>query len=302
MTVIDAHGHLGDLLYPGGGALIGRRGVAMERVWDPQALGERGLNRNYGLGRLAAWLLAPWNIRAQRARNFTATLENMRRSLDEAGVDFAVCLPVAPHVTFADLARARRDEPRIIPFTSVDFTRADPAARIADDVRQGARGLKLHPIIQGVSLADRRTLEALQAFAPFHKPVLVHAGPARYYPSRERNREIPGFGRIRHLEQLVRTFPGIDFIAGHAGLLWVDEVSRKLRGLPNVWVETSFQSPRNIRKLIAAFGPDRVLFGSDWPFGSRLPHLRAVRTACHGDRSLEERLLHANARELLGLQ
>jgi hypothetical protein len=33
--IIDAHGHLGDILEPGGGALIEKIGVVKERVHDP---------------------------------------------------------------------------------------------------------------------------------------------------------------------------------------------------------------------------------------------------------------------------
>ncbi|MGE5455393.1 MAG: amidohydrolase family protein, partial [Methylocystaceae bacterium] len=49
------------------------------------------------------------------------------------------------------------------------------------------------------------------------------------------------------------------------------------------------------------FGSDRVLFGSDWPWGSREPHIKIVEIACRGDQGLCQRLLGENARELLGL-
>jgi hypothetical protein len=67
-----------------------RENVVMEKMWDPQALNERQLNRSFGLGALAYKATEYWATKAQRARNFTATLQNMQRSLDEAGVDFTV--------------------------------------------------------------------------------------------------------------------------------------------------------------------------------------------------------------------
>jgi predicted TIM-barrel fold metal-dependent hydrolase len=69
----------------------------------------------------------------------------------------------------------------------------------------------------------------------------------------------------------------------------------------NVWVETSMQSVAMVRRLIATFGPERVLFGSDWPFGNRAPALAIVKAACRGDRGLERRILFENAAELLGI-
>jgi hypothetical protein len=120
--VIDVHSHLGDILNYNGGQLIYRKNVVMEKMWDPQTTNENQLNRSLGLGALAYAITEHWATKAQRARNFTASLENMQRSLDEASVDYTVCLPIAPYVTFDDLARARQQEPRILPFTSVDFT------------------------------------------------------------------------------------------------------------------------------------------------------------------------------------
>ena len=94
-----------------------------------------------------------WTTKAQRARNFTATLENFRTSLEEAQVDYAVCLPIAPYLTFDDLAEAKEQEERILPFTSIDLTRSyDVEAQLNQDVARGALGLKLHPIIQNTSL------------------------------------------------------------------------------------------------------------------------------------------------------
>jgi len=69
----------------------------------------------------------------------------------------------------------------------------------------------------------------------------------------------------------------------------------------NVWVEGSFQSPRTLRELIQTFGPDKVLFGSDWPWGNRGPALTIVRRACRGDRALQARILCQNAAELMDL-
>jgi len=52
--IIDVHSHLGDVLNDGGADLIYRENVVMEKMWDPQALNERQLNRSFGLGALAA--------------------------------------------------------------------------------------------------------------------------------------------------------------------------------------------------------------------------------------------------------
>ena len=298
--IIDVHSHLGDILYPNGRDLIYKKNVVMQKIYDPQGNNEKLLMRSLGTGKYIYFMIEKLATRGQRARNLTATLENMRKSLDETSVDLTVCLPIAPHVTFEDLAEAAKLDKRIIPFTSIDFTRKyDVQKKLAEDVRQGARGLKLHPIIQRIPLTDTRTFEAVQAFAPLKKPVLMHAGKAFYYLKNESEKHSPENGNIADVEALVRSFPNVNFIVGHSGLFWHNEVRKKIHDCSNVWVDTSVQSPETIRKLIKTFGAEKVMYASDWPWGSRPPHIRTVKIACRGDRSLEELIFYKNAAKLL---
>ncbi|UCE87724.1 MAG: amidohydrolase, partial [Deltaproteobacteria bacterium] len=189
---------------------------------------------------------------------------------------------------------------RIIPFTGVDYAvDSDPGSALAADVAAGARGLKLHPIIQKVPLTSESTRAAVEAFAVHDLPILFHCGISSYYLGAERDREEPRYGCVAHAVELVRAFPRVPFIAGHAGLFEVRAVMGRLAGFPNVWVDTSFQSVARVRQLIAAFGPERVLFASDWPYGNRPPALEIARRACRGDRGIERRILFDNAAELL---
>jgi hypothetical protein len=302
--IIDAHSHLGDILYPGGGQLIGKRGVTKEPVLDPATFGERNLHRDpLGLlGWVVSRLLGRWVTRANRARNFTATLENFKQSIEETGITYSVCLPIPPHVTFADLKPVAEKDPSVIPFTGVDYTKDDdPGPKLAADVRAGARGLKLHPIIQNVPLTSARTRAAVAAFSAHSLPVLFHCGISSYYLGKEKNKEQPRYGEVRYAAELVKEFPEVRFIAGHAGLLQARQVIRMLGDFRNVWVDTSFQSAALVRELIATFGPERVLFGSDWPYGNRPPALEIVKVACRGDRGLERRIFFENAAELLAM-
>jgi predicted TIM-barrel fold metal-dependent hydrolase len=300
-SIIDAHGHLGDILHPGGGRLIDETGVSKEPVLDLLDFAEKRLHRGpLGTSRIGYRLLGRWITRGQRARNATATLENFRSSLDETEISHAVCLPIPPNVTFADLERAARREPRVVPFSGVDYAAdGDPGSTLAADVAAGARGLKLHPIIQKLPLTSESTRAAVEAFAVHGLPVLFHCGIFSYYLGAERARQEPRYGAIRYAAELVRDFPNVKFIAAHSGLFEVGEVLKLLGGLPNVWVDTSFQSVARVRELLETFGPERVLFASDWPYGNRPPALAIARQACRGDPGIARRVLFANAAELL---
>ncbi len=299
--IIDTHTHLGDILHEGGGSLINRTGVTKRRVFDPVSISESMLHRDLGLNRALERLLERWVVNAEQARNATATLENMTRSMDEEGIDFCAVMPIPPYVDFDDLARAQKREKRLIPFTGLDYTVKDPSGRLARDVASGARGLKLHPIIQRVALTDRRTMEVVERFAAFGLPVLFHCGYTSYFHRAEAHRQDTSLGAIAHARRLAGSFPSVRFIAGHSGLFEVRETIELLAPLPNVYAEISFQPPAIIRRLVEAFGPDRVLYGSDWPWGSRLTALAAVRAACRKDAGLERAILGGNAAALLGM-
>ena len=299
-SAIDIHCHLGDILFRGGGAIIHLKGVRKRPALDPLSVSEVFSYRWGLLERFFTRLFPSVIVSAQFARNAAATHENLRRAMEKEGVFLSVCMPVPPCVTGEDLLRVSRNDPAVIAFTGVDFTKdQDPASFLARDVGLGARGLKLHPILQGVSLDSVRTFEAVDAFAPHGLPVLFHCGICTYYHRADRDREVPDYGAVSHAVRLVEEFPEVNFIAGHAGLDEVREVIEELAGFPNVWVDTSFQSPRVIRELIRAFGPEKVLFASDWPWGSMAAARRAVRIACSGDRGLEQRICCTNAASLL---
>jgi hypothetical protein len=299
--IIDSHGHLGNILYPGGGELIFKKGVKKRFVLDIVTLSERQMHA--GLPPALYRLMLDAFTKVERARNETATLENLRMSMDAAGVDKMVCLPVPPYVTFEDLKRAAETDPGVIPFTGVDFTRDyDIQAVFHADVSAGAKGLKLHPIIQKEPLTSKRVFESVEAFSEHDLPVLFHCGVSSYYLGEETTRnQTVAHGEIHYARDLVAAFPKVNFIAGHAGLFQVEDVMAMLGSLPNVYVDITFQTPATIRKLIEVFGPEKVLYGSDWPWGNHMPAIKIVRKACKGDKALENLIFNENAAGLLKL-
>jgi hypothetical protein len=303
--IIDIHTHLGDILYPDGGKLIDQKNIRKKIFFDIISLSEFLLHTGIS-DAMDQWLykkVYTLVTRASRARNATATLENMRRSMDAAGVAKSVCMPIPPYVTFDDLRRAQAKDDGVIAFTGIDYTKTyDMPSALKNDVEQGAKGLKLHPIIQKIALDTEKTFQAIEAFAPFKLPVLFHCGISSYYLGDEqKNKENAGFGSILYARELVAAFPDVTFIAGHAGLFQYREVMDLLGGFKNVMVDTSVQSPGHVRKLINVFGPDRVMYASDWPYGNRQSAVKIIKKACCGDKSLERRIFYENAASLLGI-
>ncbi len=300
--IIDVHTHLGNILYPNGGDIIGRIDIKKKIIFDPITIAQFFLNNTFGLGVIPYNLFKRWIIIAEQERSAIATFENYKKTMVKAGISTSVCLPISPYVTFSDLKKNIAEDSDLIAFTSADFSNIDTLdVQFEKDVNDGAKGLKLHPIIQKISLTDKKTIQVVETFKKHGLPVLFHAGISNYYLGTETNRNIPEYGKIDGARKLISSFPEVNFIVGHAGMFDVDDVIDLLSRFENVWVDTSLQSPGMIKKLINAFGSDRVLFASDWPFGSRVTGIKTVKQACGKNDSLLSKILYQNSKELLKL-
>jgi len=74
---------------------------------------------------------------------------------------------------------------------------------------------------------------------------------------------------------------------------------------PNAYLEIASQSLTNVRRVLEEGPPDRILFGSDWPFYSAAMPLAKVLIATAegtgGDPSRRAALLYENAARLFGV-
>lgn len=307
IKIIDAHGHIGDILYPHGGELIFKTGIKFPVSFWEWFLCERVLYKETFFFRTAEKISPYWSVKRERKRNAAATLENLRKSLDGTNIVKCVCAPVAPNVTYDDILAAAKAEPRIIAFASPDFTSGinNMKDKLSSDLNKGAMGVKIHPIIQKVEADSECVMEAVSVVQSYSKPVLLHAGPARYYlPCADRSHtenkiHSVDYSSTERIERLVSAFPKVNFIIGHAGL---DDFRKVIDVMPkykNAYVDTSFQYPNAVKDLITAFGGERVLFASDWHYGLRKPAIAAVIEACENDTALQQMVFYENAADLL---
>ena len=306
MRAIDIHGHVGDILYESGGGLIFKTGIDFPRSSGEQLLDEQYLFRKTRRAKILEKYFPMLSRNNERRRNAAATLENLQLSLNTeeltgVTIEKCVCLPVAPHNTYEDMRAAAKADSRIIAFTSPDFsgTMDDCVKKLESDLKDGAAGVKIHPIIQEVESDSSQMMQAVETIAAFNVPILLHSGRASYYPVSENKQQFTENASIIKIERLIKAFPNARFIVGHAGLGELRAAIDLLHGYKNAYVDTSFQPPEAITALISAFGSDKVLFGSDWPYGLRTPAILAVKEACKNDNSLLSALLYDNAVKIL---
>lgn len=154
-------------------------------------------------------------------------------------------------------------------FGSLHPDSPDMEGDLAHLLSLGLKGVKLHPDVQAFAIDSKKSIDMCRNFAG-RVPLLVHAGDPRY-----------DFSNPEQLFRFMEALPEMTVIAAHFGG-WDNwqKAMEILPGTPNLYVDTSSSfyaiQPDFACKMIEAYGPDHVLFGSDypmWPVSGELNYL-----------------------------
>jgi len=247
-------------------------------------------------------------------------------AMDDAGLDQSIILPLdfglrfgEPETSIAEqhrlIHRVVRAHPgRLVGFVGVDPRRAEALDIIRHGVRElGFKGVKLHP---GAGFPiDSETMDPLwELVCELDVPVIVHTGHA-FGPLLSRH------CRPLSLDAPLARYPDARIVAAHLAGGWFDALSWMGYTKPNLYADISLRqieyrkNPKGfastIRKALDMFGPERLLFGTDWPFTADLmppkDYVQAVTDlAADQERDIPfisaeiKGLLGRNARKLLG--
>lgn len=170
----------------------------------------------------------------------------------------------------------------------------DIAGDIEELLSLGLRGVKLHPDIQMVAIDDPRMHE-IYRLCEGRLPILMHTGDHRF-----------DYSNPNRMAPVLRRYPGLTVIGAHFGgwSVW-EEAVRQLARYPQLIVDCSSSlyamSPEEAGRLIEAYGPHRVLFGTDYPMWEPKVELERFFAI---DLSEEEReaILSENAARLFGIE
>lgn len=190
--------------------------------------------------------------------------------LDRWGIAAAVCFPAddpgddgqfaRANAAVAGAAAARPG--RIVPFCRVDPSRPGAAAAMERAARDGARGLKLHPVAQRLRPESPEFVEAVRDATARGWPVTIHAG----YGAR---------ALAEPIAALVEAVPGARLVLAHAGRGDARALAARLSGWPGVLLDTSLAALADLVTL----PPGRLVFGSDRPYGDHATALALVAAA-----------------------
>ena len=230
----------------------------------------------------------------------THTAPNLVRDMDALGIVRSVVLPFDLPVGARNadaLLEAARRYPELVPFGSVHPLDRDLERRLADQRSAGAHGIKLHPNGQFIAPDHPRTVHLCGRCGSHGLPVLFHCGPVGIEPKAARRRS-----QVARYEQAIAENPGTTFVLGHSGALQHETAIRFAERYPNTYFELSCLGLGALREVLDTVPPNRILYGTDWPFYHQALTLARVLIATEGDTALRRAVLHDNAVRLFGLE
>jgi hypothetical protein len=195
-------------------------------------------------------------------------LEELLRMLDDAGARRACTFPLhdpqrRPAYRVPNervLAWASESDGRLIPFCRLDpFD--EPLKEGERALAAGARGIKLHPRSQAFTFDGHGLESALEGiFALADEagvPILIHAG-----------RGLPPIAD--GLVALAMRHPDVVLILAHGAICDQGVLTSGLSDHPGVLYDTSCFFPIDVIELFARVSAERIVFGSDPPYGRPL--------------------------------
>lgn len=214
--------------------------------------------------------------------------------LDAAGMRHAAVTPLHQRDGYAAenarvLEVAGASGGRLHALHRCDPAAIDPAGDARAALEAGAVGLKWHPRAEQFSMADDVARVTAAVANEAGVPILIHAG---------RGMERLGEGVV----ELARECPDATFILAHAAISDLSWIIDATQDVPNVAFDTSWWRPTDLAVLLTTCPPQRVLHGSDPPYGTAQLGaqltIRLARACGWGDAAMSL-LLGGTARGLL---
>lgn len=232
------------------------------------------------------------------------TLAGLQHSMEEAGVDYSVVLPVVTNPShfksvnrFAGEVNGRKG---IISFGGIHPDSTDYKEELKEIQRMGLKGIKLHPDYQNVYFDDIRYVRIVEYAAELGLYSVVHAGVDIGYPN-------PVHCTPKHVENLMKEIgeEKLPLILAHTGgwKLW-DEVEGLLAGR-DIFFDISFSlgviEDDQFMRIVKNHGPEKILFGTDSPWSGAKETIDYLKKLPLTEEE-QQLILYKNACVLLGIE
>jgi len=306
-VIIDCHMHI----YPS--KSLGREEKQSYDVWEygrkpGLSLGKYGGNLDDALqsirqsGTSKAVVMSHLLVTIANLRKNTTPFAESVDPLKGAQAKIAQMLTDS-NTSICELARKHTE---LVPFVIVDPHAAgldETSAQLHEFVRNhGARGVKVHPVLQQFFPSDKRMWPTYRTCAELGIPILSHSGAAQG-PEQ--------YSEPRAFVEVLREFPKLTLILAHlGGAAWRQtlDVARKYQ---NAYFDCSeviewagapsAPTSRELAQLIKDVGPRRVMMGTDFPWYDLDRTIQLVKALPILSEEEKAWLLGENATRILGI-
>ncbi len=226
------------------------------------------------------------------------TLKNFISLMDKAGIDKAVVHSVAttPHqvesINNFIIKSVQKYPDRLIGYMTLHQDYTEFEKEINRGIEAGLKGVKMHPDFQKFAIDDQKVYPIYECLSK-RIPILFHTGDKRYK-----------YSNPHMVKHVLDDFPELDVIGAHFGG-WSEwaEATELLKD-KRIWVDTSSTTyampPEEVKKLINAYGTEKVLFGVDFPMWNPVDELERFNKISISD-DAKEKILSGNIINLLKL-
>jgi predicted TIM-barrel fold metal-dependent hydrolase len=216
---------------------------------------------------------------------------------EQAGINYSIVQSVAlkpSNVTSINdfIASEAAANSSLIGFATMHQDFEDMAAEVERVIGLGLKGFKIHPDSQGVNVDDPRLMK-LYELIEGRLPITIHTGDYRY-----------DFSHPRRVLEVLHSFPNLVVNAAHFGGWSIFDLALEYLEHEHCFMDVSsaaaWLGPRRTTELIEIYGPERILFGSDFPMF--LPSIERERFNLNTlDNRARELVLGRSAERFLGL-
>lgn len=231
------------------------------------------------------------------------TLSELEYNMKENNINLSVILPVVTRPTQFDTVNRYASEisgrEGIISFGGIHPDNDNYKEKLQEIKRLGLSGIKLHPDYQATFIDDPRMVSIIRYAVELDLIVSIHAGldiglpdPIHCPPERTANM----------LDQIDDVNAKL-VLAHMGGYNQWDEVEEYLVG-KNIWFDTSYTfrhiQPEQFLRIVRNHGADRILFGTDSPWGGQKESIEYLSKLELSQEELES-IFWKNGADLLGL-
>lgn len=202
------------------------------------------------------------------------TVEQLLTRGAQAGITHYVVLPVAlkpnhvRHINEFIVDQVARHE-EFTGFGTVHAAMEDITGETEFILNSGLKGIKTHPDTQLFNIDDER-LFPMYEMAQGKLLIMPHMGDKRY-----------SYSRPERMKRVLELFPGLQVVATHfGGYSMYDVAFENLYHTDCVFDVSSslmFMDEAQARKLIRTYGPDRLVYGTDYPLWDPVTEMERFR-------------------------